>query len=287
MSVKTGWRWDESARGPRKPLYLQGGLALRVSLDGPALVVRQPVKAAMLYPLARLARVISRGAVDWDHLALLGCAEAGVPVVFLHRDGAVRAYWFGGRRLARDPHDLLYTRLRARLSRPGGMARYEAWRRGKTQAAERALRQRLGLSLTDGSLTPLPCLTTHLWRQFVEERERALLERRLRGLLAGLSAQVLAEAGLDAARWCKLNFQWDLIGDLAELLSWELVEPVLAALQKRCVSETGPNLNDEAQLTAWFEAHTLDLWRLGRQWLHHLRQWLETCEPWRERDGFT
>lgn len=31
----------------------------------------------------RLARVISQGPVDWHCEALLGCAEAGVPVVFL------------------------------------------------------------------------------------------------------------------------------------------------------------------------------------------------------------
>ncbi|MBK7543164.1 MAG: CRISPR-associated endonuclease Cas1 [Candidatus Competibacteraceae bacterium] len=89
---------------------------------------RKPLHDA-LDTLRRLARVISQGPVDWHCEALLGCAEAGVPVVFLRGDGAVRAYAFGGRRLGRDPHDLLYTRLRARLARPGGMARYGVARR--------------------------------------------------------------------------------------------------------------------------------------------------------------
>ena len=46
----------------------------RIVLDGAALCVRQVAKAVMRFPLARLARVVNSGEVDWDCAALLGCA---------------------------------------------------------------------------------------------------------------------------------------------------------------------------------------------------------------------
>ncbi|MBK7543165.1 MAG: hypothetical protein IPI57_15725 [Candidatus Competibacteraceae bacterium] len=72
----------------------------------------------------------------------------------------------------------------------------------------------------------------------------------MHGLLAGLSAQLLAEAGLDAARWCKLDFEFDLAGDLAALLGWALAEPVffdVAGSGRRC---SVLDLNDQRQLIA-------------------------------------
>ncbi|MGB2973734.1 MAG: hypothetical protein WBD29_15400, partial [Candidatus Competibacter sp.] len=169
------------------------------------MAVRRPQQATVFYPLVRLARVISQGPVDWHCEALLGCAEAGVPVVFLRGDGAVRAYAFGGRRLGRDPHDLLYTRLRARLARPGGMARYGAWRDAMMQVALRVLHRRLGDALTDCRADGPALGFAAIWSGVAGAQECASIERRLHGLLAGLSAQLLAEAGLDAARWCKLD----------------------------------------------------------------------------------
>ncbi|MDG4605660.1 MAG: hypothetical protein P9D89_06210 [Candidatus Contendobacter sp.] len=60
--------------------------------------------------------------------------------------------------------------------------------------------------------------------------QAALIEQRVRDLLAGLSAQVLEEVGLGAARWPKLKFALDLAGDLAELLGWALEWPLLEGL---------------------------------------------------------
>ncbi|MBK7542977.1 MAG: hypothetical protein IPI57_14660 [Candidatus Competibacteraceae bacterium] len=248
--------------------------------------MRRPQQATVFYPLVRLARVISQGPVDWHCEALLGCAEAGVPVVFLRGDGAVRAYAFGGRRLGRDPHDLLYTRLRARLARPGGMARYGAWRDAMMQVALRVLHRRLGDALTDCRADGPALGFAAIWSGVAGAQECASIERRLHGLLAGLSAQLLAEAGLDAARWCKLDFEFDLAGDLAALLGWALAEPVFLTLRDRAGGVSVLDLNDQRQLIALFEIHAEDLRRLGRRWLHQLRQWLETCEPWREGGGF-
>lgn len=277
MRIETGWLLDEDAPGPRKPLYLRGGPGMRVDADGPALRVRRPARAAQWFPLARVARVVSSGAVAWDCEALLACAEAGTPVVFLQRDGSVRGYLFGGDARSRDPHDLLYTRLRARLTRPGGMARYGDWREAMTRAAIRALGAQLGRRLDGEAPHRLRQALVETRRRYAGAGPAALIEGRLRGWLAALSAELLAEVGLDAARWSKLDFGIDLAGDLGELLGWALEAPVLAALEDRLRGEPGtPSLVEEGQLLGLFERHVPDLRRLGLDGLHHLRQWLET-----------
>ena len=276
MRTEALWRLDEDAPGPRKPLYLRGGPGLRVDADGPALRLRRPARAVVWYPLARLARVVSSGMVDWEVEALLACAGAGVPVVFLRRDGSVRAYLSGGGARSRDPHDLLYTRLRARLSRPGGMRRYGDWRRAMTGAALRALGVQLGQRLDGEDPRRLRQALTQTRQRYAGAGPRALIDGRLHGLRAGLSAELLAEAGLDAARWAKLEAGPDLAGDLAELLGWALEAPLLAVLEQRFRGDTAPNLLDEAQLIGWFETRAADLRRLGLDALHQLRHWLET-----------
>lgn len=276
MRTETGWLLDEDAPGPRKPLYLRGGPGMRVDADGPALRVRRPARAAQWFPLARVARVVSSGAVVWDCEALLLCADTGTPVVFLRRDGSVRGYFFGSDRRSRDLHDLLYTRLRARLTRPGGMERYRAWRDAMTRAAVQALGMQLGQRLDREAPHRVRQALAETRRRYAGAGPAALIEGRLRGLLAALSVEALAEAGLDAARWSTLNFGIDLVDDLAELLGWALDAPVLAALEARWRGEAGaPNLVEEGSLLSLFERHAPELRRLGLEGLHQLRQWLE------------
>lgn len=277
MRTDADWLLDEDAPGPRKPLYLRGSPGLRIEVDGPALRVRRPARAALLFPLARLARVVSSGAVPWDGETLLACAGAGVPVVFVRRDGSVRGYLFGGAARSRDPHDLLYTRLRARLIRPGGMARYGAWRQAMTRAAIRALGVQLGQRLDGEAPHRLRLALAETRRRMAGPGPAALIEGRLRGWLAGLSAELLAEVGLDAARWTKLDFDLDLVGDLADLLGWALEAPVRAALEGRARNAAeAPDWLEERSLLALFERHVPDLRRLGLDALHQLRQTLET-----------
>lgn len=259
---------DEHAEGLRKPLYLQGRSELAVDLDGRALRITQPERAAMLYPLARLARVLSKGEVRWSCEALLACAEVGVPVVFLNRDGDVRAYLFG----ASSGESVLYGRLRACLRRSDGLNRYASWRRAMVDHA----RQALEWQLQQAGVCPEPVLA---WRGVMPVRRgmvvavlaRAVV-RRLRGLLAGLSAQLLAEAGLNAEQLADLE-PLTLVDDLAELLSWALAEPVLVATWHR--AGPGPDGHDEQTLMVLVEARRDEVFRFGRLLLGRLRQWLE------------
>ncbi len=262
-----GWL-DEHAEGLRKPLYLQGQNGLAVELDGPALRVRQPERAAVFYPLARLARVLSKGGVRWHCEALLACAEAGVPVVFLDGDGGVRAYLFG----PSSGGDALYLRLRVCLGCSDGLSRYADWRRVMADHARRALEQQLRRT----GVCSGPVLA---WRGFtpvghLAAARDATVFHRLRGLLAGTSAQLLVEAGLNAARLAHLE-PLDLVGDLAELLGWALAGPVLTVLERGDRGEPAPDLTDDRELTTLVEARRDEVFRFGRLLLFRLQQCLE------------
>jgi hypothetical protein len=270
------WILDEERAEVRKPLYLKGKAGTRVEADGPALRVRQPERAAQWFPLARVARVVSSGAVAWDHQALLACAFAGTPVVFLNRDGSVRGYFFGGDRRSRDRHDLLYTRLRARLTRRGGKARYAAWREAATRTALESVRPQLPRALTRVVAADLPEALALARQRYLGKAAAGLLEERLQGLLCALSAEVFGEVGLDGRRWSCLEFGLDLVGDLAALLGWSLAVPVLAALEARFVDPAGGlDLTQEGLVIRLFEQQAEALRRMGLDWLHQLRQWLE------------
>ena len=258
---------DEHAEGLRKPLYLQGRNGLAVELDGPALRVRQPERAAVFYPLARLARVLSKGAVGWSCEALLACADAGVPVTFLDGDGGVRGYLFGPSSGASE----LYPCLRACLRRPDGLSRYADWRRAMADHARRVVEQQLrqrggcpGRVLAWRGLAPVGLGVTVAMPD-------AALARRLRGVLAGASAQLLVEAGLSAERLAWLE-PLNLVDDVAELLVWALAEPVLTGTRRDAPEA---EWSDDRDLAVLVEARREEVFGFGRSLLVRLRQWLE------------
>lgn len=75
-----------------RPLFLTRQVGVVVVHDGPSLIVRAGRRTPMRYPFARLSRVVSSLAVDWQAAALTACIRAGVPVVFVERDGKVAGY---------------------------------------------------------------------------------------------------------------------------------------------------------------------------------------------------
>lgn len=261
---------EEHTEGLRKLLYLQGQYGLVVEVDGPALRIEQPQRANMLYPLVRLARVLSKGGVHWSCEALLACAEAGIPVVFLDGEGGVRGYLFG----ASSGEDTLYLRLRSCVRRPDGLDRYIAWRRTMAAHAQRALEQQLrqadgGVGATPGwqGLTPIS------WWAAIAPTD-AVMNRRLGGLLAGLSAQLWVEAGLNAKRLVSLE-PLSLLDDLADLLGWALAKPLLTALRRWNEGESKLDMRDEQSLTALVELHRGEIFRFGWLLLDGLEKWLE------------
>jgi len=249
-----------------RPCYLQGGPGFRVALDGPALSVARPGKARTLYPLRRISRVVASGEVEWSTRALLACAERGITVTFLTRDGALRGCLVGQ---GGERQELL-ARLRDLLDRPDWRERYEDWRRGMASRARLALGRRLGLA--PGAVT-LGELVVGLRGELVARAGSGVagfLERRLTGLTRALVLEQLSRAGLDARQLQALAGRVDLVGDLAGLVVLDLLLPLLRWLEGR---EAGGRITDR-EVVELFEGRGERLEGLVRTLIARLHGWL-------------
>lgn len=251
--------------GERRPFYVSGA-ETTVTLDGPALRVVRPEQAAVFCPLARVGRVISRGAVVWDSAALIACAQAGIPVIFEMPNGLMCGYLFGWS----PGDDALFRCLSAQLRKPEGVKRYREWRRGMLAQAQAVLRQQIpelaGCNVNEWR----DCLRQLRQREINAVQDQALVGR-LQALVGALSAELLMEAAMDALRLSRLgNF---LLADLVELLNLALEWPVLRVLQSRNGEGVAvPDLNEDRELVGFFEGQSEDLRRMGRLVLEQLRQ---------------
>ncbi len=70
-----------------RPLYLLAEAPLGVAVDGPALRVDDPTRAAGRYPLRRVSRVMAGESVAWGSGSLALCLGAGIPVSILNGEG--------------------------------------------------------------------------------------------------------------------------------------------------------------------------------------------------------
>lgn len=108
----------------KKPLYLDAHAWLEVDVQGPVLTVATEGCAARWYPLPRLSRIVSRGAVRWSGDALCACMAAAIPVLFLDADGRPTGLCTGDlRRLAS-----LGEHLALVFEAPDGLDRFANWR---------------------------------------------------------------------------------------------------------------------------------------------------------------
>lgn len=253
-----------------KPLYLSGKVGMAVTLDGPALQVTVPGRAATLYPLQRISRVITSGPVAWSTEALLACAERGIAVTFLYRDGTTRAYLFGESPLREG----LLCRLRDLLDRPDWQERYHDWYRSMESRARRSLARRLNIAAEILPLTGLEANLARLKRRYASPGVCQFLERRLQGLLSGLVAELLTEAGLSAERARSLGGRLYLAEDMVRLLAWDLHLPVLEFLERQHRLQGLAARLDDAELVRLFESRCERLRRVGRSVLNRLHGWL-------------
>jgi hypothetical protein len=217
--------------------------------------------------------VITSGPVEWSTTALLACAQRGITITFLHPDGAIQAYLFG------EPTERegLFCRLRDLLDRPDWPDRYGDWLRAMESRARRALVKRLGLALSKApTAAQLQAMLEAQKHQFISPGVCQFLDKRLRGLLAALTSELLAEAGLTAELLRSLGGRLDLNGDLVRLLAWDLHLPVLELLSHH--QDTHRQRLEDAELVRFFEGHSARLRRLGCGLLSRLHGWLaELC----------
>jgi hypothetical protein len=214
-----------------KALYLHGHQPLTVALDGPALRVQAEASADRLFPLERVSRVVVSGDVVWSTEALLACADSGVPVAFLRRDGVLRARVLG-RPKARPPTDLREA-LESVLDDAAGPGRLRDWLAGQASRARVALATRLHGAPVAASVEEL---REHLRAQahrYAPEDGLRLLDARLAALLASDVARLLSRAGVEWGDPLTAVHGIDLVRSAAEVIAWELQVPKLRYLVHR------------------------------------------------------
>ncbi len=252
-----------------RALYLDAATSWQVKLDdGVALHVSAPGRARGLYPLARLARVVSPADASWTLPALLACLEAGVPVVFHDAYGEPVGWCFGPRRR----ETTLTALLREGLGHPEWDASFAVWR----AAAER----RQVIAALRGTETSGGRLDAAAARVDLCNRHRRRLGRpagpHLRALqraAAALAAEQLQRCVDDAALIGYARPGLHLAQVFAGLLEWPL-HRVLWASSAAEINGTAPARFAAAAL----ERHAAELHRtLGELFGSlelHLRDWL-------------
>ena len=204
-----------------RPLYIDGSPGCRVVLDEPALRVAVPDKADQLFPLSRISRVVCKGVVEWSMSALLACADAGINLLFLEKNGEVRARWLGrgGERQS------LTQRLVDLLARAGGGQRYENWYLSMQKLAGRSFARRMGLD--DWREVPINDLRKRLALSLSDEG--AFQANVLQGLLHSELLKWLPECGFCSDDEALLTSDLDLASALSKLLLWDFYPSLLAA----------------------------------------------------------
>ncbi len=201
-----------------RPLYIDGLPGCRVVLDEPALRVVVPGKADQLFPMSRISRVICNGLVEWSMSALLACADAGINLLFLQKNGQVRARWLG----QGSARQSLTQRLVDLLGRADGKTLYANWHLSMEKLAARSFARRVGV--VDWREVPVKTLRQRLALNLANEgRQRANL---LQALLQAELLNWLTECGFCSDDEALLSNELDLATDLSELLLWDFY-PIL------------------------------------------------------------
>lgn len=224
-----------------KTLYMDARRGLDVALDGPSLRVRRPGRADGHYPLPRVARVVTVGAVRWHPGALTACLREHKPIAVLDAQGRfVRVLFhtpaaqYG---MARHLGELLRV--------PRFRERYERWYGTAERSEMLAAMQQLDLCCQDlqpNNVWQRICFRQHRWwRIRVGGCYRYLL-----GLAAAQIASAYSRIGLPRApMWERQEYR--LFRDTIRLERWRLAV-ILEQVLARCAGQP-----ERRELTAAFE----------------------------------
>ena len=211
-----------------RALYLEAGAQPHVSLDGPALRIRKRCSGDRRFPLGRLCRVVTFGAVRWNSDALSACADAGIVVCQLSPDGMPSDSWLG----PTSAKSSFAEDWRHFLGRSEADRRYRQWRVTTRQRAIRlcALQLGVGLQGANGVLRNVRRLASR-------DASYRAAKRVLYGCAFARTLQELTKLGLsDSDRSLAM-----IAPDLSATIQWAL-HPNFCDWRRRHTRATAPDL---------------------------------------------
>ena len=242
-----------------RPLYIDGLTGCRVVLDDPALRVILPDKADQLFPLSRVSRVVCKGIVEWSMSAMLACADAGINLIFLHKNGEVRARWLA----TNTQRQSLTQRLIDLLSRPDGMQRDENWYLSMQKLAARSFARKQGVN--DWREVPVKKLQDLVDVSLAQQGQyRAKL---LLGILQSELLVMLIESGFSSDDESLISNELNLADDFSRLLLWYFYPALI-------IAEKNDNEKDFAVMATLYQEHEDQCYLLVRTILSKLQQFL-------------
>lgn len=236
-----------------KPLYVDGRQPLRVSLNGPALLLSGDARADRRVPLQRVSRVVVTGDVSWTTEALLACADAGITVCFVRNHGA-RARLVG-RTSAICDFAQLWSDF---VDRPDWRARYAEWHQGMRSRAIRFCAFRLGYRWSGLRAVPEAALC----QAIAGRAETRSYRTALSGVAHARAVEELTTLGLSAANTEALR----IVPSLVMVLQWAL-HPDFVSLRANDPRRSDP--------VAFFEQQRRTVEYHLREATHLLRRHLE------------
>ena len=248
---------------------------MRVCREGSALKVSNEMQADRFFPLRRLSRVVADRRVSFETEALIYCALAGVPVLFLDQEGGivVRVIGSGGR------NDDLRRRLEAFTAIPDWRERFHNWLWSMQRRVSTTVVKRLGYPR---HLAHRPKnLRDHIRRHaksLAGTDAAAFSDQQLTQLCIGLVQKELQARGLDARDEAWQLDEVDLASVLGGLLA-QRIQPIrLGWLQWRFgndgrgVAPSRPLRRKE--IIHMFEHNSSRIGRLSRDLINRLHRWL-------------
>lgn len=243
-----------------KPLYLKSVTGMSVDYEEPALKVNVPNKSRQLFPLPRVSRVIVTGAAVWTTQALMACADAGVPVVFLRESGEVRGQWLGNSRYRRD----LVQLFSDALQRTDTADRYQDWFAGMQRMAVRSAARRLGFD----DWREADAAVLKAWFERSQSRSWYCVNESIQGFLLSSVLLELGRLGLDARSECWRDQRFNLAEDFCRLLFWDFY----TALMRWQTKSQGPP--DHQAVIVFYENRLQRTEQLLRGIINKWHRWL-------------
>jgi len=259
----------------RKVLYVEKRMSTEIGLDGAALKVTQQDKAAQLFPLIRISRMVVDTGIVIDTNALMACAYGGISICFTDPQEGVVAHL-----VAVNNNKLsLQQQLDDFSDRVDWRDRYADWQHAMFSRAFLHTLKKFDIS-TARSVSP--SALTQLFQQWAGQlsgKEAAInTDRWLDQLCYAWFVQHLLEQGVECGGESEHSMRLNLAQKLGEIMRWELELYRLDWLRQRNVQarEQGKKAESVSRkaMIFWFESIVWQVDEAGSRLLNRLQQWL-------------